>query len=237
MAVTFTLRFVVFLLIIVGLKYLLALRQIRHVSRHAERAPAQFADRITLDAHRRAAADTVAKQRLGLVQTAVSAAVLVALTLLGGLRWIADTLQPIACNGLLFQVAVVALAVALISLLEMPFESFRQFRVEQSFGSNRMTSALFLTDTRKSLLLAAALGLPITATVLWPIQSAGRIGNSNPITGAPVAYARMVLGQRWEPAGLARHDLLAQAPCGSATRPASALPTPRCAPAPALALS
>ena len=173
MAVTFTFLFVAFLLIMVGLKYWLALRQIRHVSRHADRVPAQFADRITLDAHRRAAAYTVAKQRLGLVQTAVSAAVLVALTLLGGLQWIADTLQPIAGNGLLFQVAIVALVVALISLLDMPFEWFRQFRIEQSFGFNRMTPALFLSDTLKSLLLAAALGLPITAMVLWLMQSAG----------------------------------------------------------------
>jgi STE24 endopeptidase len=173
MVQTFTLLFVAFLLLMVGLKYWLALRQIRHVMRHADRVPAQFADRITLDAHRRAAAYTVAKQRLGLVQTAASAALLVVLTLLGGLQWIADLLQPLAGSGLVFQVGVVALVVALISVLDLPFEWFRQFRIEQSFGFNRMSPGLFIGDTLKSMLLAAALGLPITAVVLWLMQSAG----------------------------------------------------------------
>ncbi len=54
MVLNFSLLFVAFLLLMVGLKYWLALRQIRHVSTHADRVPAQFADRIPLDAHRRA---------------------------------------------------------------------------------------------------------------------------------------------------------------------------------------
>jgi STE24 endopeptidase len=173
MALSFTLLFVTFLLLMVGLKYWLALRQIRHVTRHANRVPEQFADRITLAAHQRAAAYTVAKQRLGLAQTAASAALLVFLTLLGGLQWIADQLQPLAGSGLAFQVAIVALVVALVSVLDLPFEWFRQFRIEQSFGFNRMSPRLFIADTLKSLLLAAALGLPITAVVLWLMQSAG----------------------------------------------------------------
>jgi STE24 endopeptidase len=173
MVLTFTLLFVAFLLVMVGVKYWLALRQIRHVARHADRVPALFADRITLDAHQRAAAYTVAKQRLGMVQTAASAFVLVALTLLGGLQWLAELLQPWLGSGLLFQVAIVALIVALISVLDLPFEWHRQFRIEQAFGFNRMTPALFLSDSAKSFLLAAALGLPITAVVLWLMQSAG----------------------------------------------------------------
>jgi len=173
MALTFTFLFVAFLLLMVGLKYWLALRQIRHVSRYADRVPAQFASRISLDAHRRAAAYTVAKQRLGLLQTATSATLLVALTILGGLQFIADILGPITGDGLTFQVAVVVAVVALISVLDLPFEWYRQFRIEQAFGFNRMTLGLFLTDTLKSLLLAAALGLPITALVLWLMASAG----------------------------------------------------------------
>jgi STE24 endopeptidase len=173
MVLTFTLLFVAFLLVMVGVKYWLALRQIRHVARHADRVPALFADRITLDAHQRAAAYTAAKQRLGMVQTAASAFVLVALTLLGGLQWLAELLQPWLGSGLLFQVAIVALIVALISVLDLPFEWHRQFRIEQAFGFNRMTPALFLSDSAKSFLLAAALGLPITAVVLWLMQSAG----------------------------------------------------------------
>ena len=173
MVLNFSLLFVAFLLLMVGLKYWLALRQIRHVSTHADRVPAQFADRIPLDAHRRAAAYTISKQRLGLVQTAISAALLVALTLLGGLQWMADVLTPLFGSGLLFQVSIVVAVVAVVSVLDMPFEWYRQFRIEQAYGFNRMTLGLFIADTLKSLLLAGALGLPITAAVLWLMDSAG----------------------------------------------------------------
>ncbi len=74
----------------VGLKYWLSWRHVRHVGRHSDAVPPQFADRVSLDAHRKAASYTIAKTRLGLVDTAVGAALLVALTLLGGLQWLAD---------------------------------------------------------------------------------------------------------------------------------------------------
>jgi len=173
MALLFTVLFVGFLLLQVGLKFWLALRQIRHVTRHADQVPPQFAATVGIEAHRRAAAYTVRKQRLSLVQTAFGAALLVALTLLGGLQWMADALPPLLGSGLLYQVGVVAVVVAVVSALDLPFEWYRQFRIEQAFGFNRMTLALFLSDLLKSFLLAAALGLPITAIVLWLMQAAG----------------------------------------------------------------
>lgn len=175
MTQTFSLLFVAFLLLMVALKYWLALRQVRHVSSHADHVPPQFSDRITLDAHRRAAAYTVAKQRLGMIETAASAALLVLLTMLGGLQWVADLLSPLLGSGLAFQVAIVVAVVALVSLLDLPFEWYRQFRIEQAFGFNRMTLGLFLSDTVKSMLLAGALGLPIVAAVLWLMDSAGSL--------------------------------------------------------------
>jgi STE24 endopeptidase len=171
----FTLLFVAFLLLMVGLKFWLARRQIRHVARNADRVPPQFEERVTLAAHRRAAAYTIARQRFAMVRTAASAALLVALTLLGGLQALAGALAPPLGSGLLFQVGIVAVVVVVVSLLDLPFEWYRQFRIEQAFGFNRMTPALFLTDTVKSFLLAAALGLPITAIVLWLMQAAGAL--------------------------------------------------------------
>jgi STE24 endopeptidase len=60
MATAFTLLFVLFLLLMVGLKFWLASRQIRHVARHAESVPTQFAERVSLQAHRKAAACSAA---------------------------------------------------------------------------------------------------------------------------------------------------------------------------------
>jgi STE24 endopeptidase len=173
MSFAFSLVFVAFLLLTVALKYWLATRQIRHVAAHADAVPAQFAERVSLDAHRKAAAYTIAKQRFGLIETAVGAALLVALTLGGGLQAIADALATLLGRGFLFQVGVVAAVVVIVSVVDIPFTWYRQFRIEQAFGFNRMTLRTFFADLAKSALLAALLGLPVLAVVLWLMERAG----------------------------------------------------------------
>ena len=161
-----SLAFVAFLLLMVGVKYWLAWRQVHYVTQHADAVPRQFADRVGIDAHRKAAAYTIAKTRLALIETAVGAAVLIALTLLGGLQWIADTLHDWIDSDYAFQLAVVATVVLLLAVVDLPFSWFRQFRIEQRFGFNRMTLRLWLVDLAKSFVLAAVLGLPLLAAVV-----------------------------------------------------------------------
>jgi len=175
MATGLTLLFVAFLLAMVALKFWLAMRQVRHVSAHAGQVPAQFAERVSIEAHRKAAAYTVARQRLGMIETVVGAVVLVALTLLGGLQAIATLLADWIGRGFLFQLLLVGVVVALVSVIDLPFAWYRQFRIEQAFGFNRMTPALFLADLLKSTALAVVLGLPILAVVLWLMQQAGSL--------------------------------------------------------------
>ena len=165
--------FVAFLLLMIGIRYWLAARQIRYVTAHAADVPAQFVDRVSLEAHRKAAHYTVEKTRLGIVETAVGAAALVSLTLLGGLQWISDTLRTLIANDLLYQVAVVASVVLLLAVIDLPFSWIRQFRIEERFGFNRMTPRLWVLDLVKSLAVASALGLPLLAATIWLMQQAG----------------------------------------------------------------
>jgi STE24 endopeptidase len=173
MAMIFTYVFVALLALMLGLKVWLAQRQMRYVAAHAHAVPPQFADRVSLDAHRKAAAYTIAKQRFGLVETGVGAAVLVALTLLGGVDLIGGLLAKVVGHGFAFQVLIVAAVVALTGLIDLPFAWYRQFSLEQRYGFNRMTPRLFLIDLAKSVALGIALGLPILAVVLWLMQQAG----------------------------------------------------------------
>jgi STE24 endopeptidase len=175
MSLVLTIAFVAFLLAMVGLKYWLAFRQIRYVTAHADAVPRQFADRVSLDAHRRAAAYTVEKTRLGLVETAVGAALLVGITLLGGLDWIVARLAELGTGDFALQLLIVAVVLLLVSLLDLPFAWYRQFRIEQKFGFNRMTLALWIADLAKSLVLTALLGLPLLAAVLWLMGEAGAL--------------------------------------------------------------
>lgn len=173
MSVLLTSAFVFFLLLMVGLKYWLASRQMRYVSAHADRVPHQFADRVSAEAHRKAADYTIAKTRLGMIEMALGAVVLVSLTLLGGLQWISESMRALFTSDLTYQVAVVAAVALLLALIDLPFSWARQFRIEQKFGFNRMTPRLWLADLAKSLLVSAALGLPLIAAIVWLMQRAG----------------------------------------------------------------
>jgi STE24 endopeptidase len=67
----------------------LARRQMQHVRAHRDAVPAHFAGKITLEAHQKAADYTVARTRVSIVDTLLDTAVLLALTLGGGVALLA----------------------------------------------------------------------------------------------------------------------------------------------------
>ncbi|MEZ5730515.1 MAG: M48 family metallopeptidase [Burkholderiaceae bacterium] len=170
----FTIAFLVALTVSTGLRTWLAQRQIRHVARHRDAVPAAFADRIGVDAHRRAAAYTVARTRLGLIETIASAAVVVVLTMFGALQWLYDASAAVfPTTPMLAQIAFVLATMLATSAVELPIAWYRQFRLERRFGFNRMTPALFLADLAKSVTLGLLLGVPLLWVVLSLMQGAG----------------------------------------------------------------
>jgi len=171
---SFTLLFAFALLASVATKLWLATRQIRHVARHRERVPADFARSIDAAAHRRAADYTIARTRLSMVNTVFGAIVLLGFTLFGGLQWLLDALQALLPSWpFLRSIAFVAAVFAIAALLELPFQWVRQFRIEERFGFNRMTPRLFVIDTLKAAAVSIVLGLPLLALVLWLMRSSG----------------------------------------------------------------
>ncbi|HZH08620.1 MAG TPA: M48 family metallopeptidase [Lautropia sp.] len=173
-AMTLSSAFVLFLALSLSVRLWLAARQIRHVASHRNSVPPQFVERIPLQAHRRAADYTVSKVRLGILDNLLSTVVVVALTLLGGLQWLSGLwAQWLPEAPLLQQIAIVVSVVVLTSLIEVPMDAYRQFRLEAQFGFNRMTPGLFAADLLKSAALGAAIGIPLLSAVLWLMQRAG----------------------------------------------------------------
>ncbi len=170
----FTSLFVFALLASVAAKLWLATRQVRHVARHRDVVPESFASRIDLAAHRRAADYTIARTRLAMIEAVFGAVVLLGFTLFGALQALLDALaQWLPSASFARSIAFVAAVAVIVSLLDLPFQWYRHFRLEQRFGFNRMTPALFVGDTLKAALVAVVLGLPLLALVLWLMRSAG----------------------------------------------------------------
>lgn len=168
-----TLAFAAFLLAGLAVKFWLATRQLRHVARHRQAVPAPFAATVSLAAHQKAADYTVAKSRLGLLETAWGTAVLLGWTLLGGLDVLNRALVDALGTGMWQQLALLAAFAFIGGLLELPFSLYGTFVVEERFGFNKMTWKLWLADAAKSVLLGAAIGLPIAALILWLMGAAG----------------------------------------------------------------
>ncbi|MBS1187351.1 MAG: family metallopeptidase [Burkholderiaceae bacterium] len=169
----FSIVFLFFLLAMLVARFWLGLRHTRHVRAHRDAVPAEFAARISLDAHRKAADYTVAKTRLGLAERCVEGAVLLGFTLLGGLQALHEWLAGLAGSGMVQQLGLLAGCACISGVLELPFGYYRQFVLEQAFGFNRMTPKLFLIDLFKGSLLGAVIGLPLAWVLLVLMGKAG----------------------------------------------------------------
>lgn len=168
-----TLAFAACLLAGLAVKFWLASRQVRHVARHRAAVPAPFDATVPLPAHQRAADYTIAKLRLGLLETAFGAAVLLAWTLLGGLDALNQALIGWLGSGMTQQLALLAAFALIGGVVDLPFSLYGTFVLEERFGFNKMTWKLWLADTVKSTLLGAAIGLPIAWLILWLMGAAG----------------------------------------------------------------
>jgi STE24 endopeptidase len=169
----FTLLFIAFLLTDVALRLWLASRQIRHVQMHRAEIPSEFSERIGLYSHQRAADYTTAKTKFSMIERVTEAAVLVGLTLLGGLQFLDTQLGYLFESEMLRQLALIFVVLALLGVVGLPFSAWSKFRIEAKFGFNRVTPRLFIVDCVKALLLTLLFGIPLTASVLWIMGNAG----------------------------------------------------------------
>ena len=171
----FSVLFVAFLLLSLGLRYWLASRHVRHVLRHRVSVPAEFAAKIPLEAHQKAADYTVAKTRYGLLHAIWSGAVLIGFTLLGGLQALSSALLHVAGPGMAHQMLLIVAYMAIAAVLDLPFNYWFQFVLEQRFGFNKMTVGLWLRDMVKGTLIGAVIGLPLLWVVLTLMDRTGKL--------------------------------------------------------------
>lgn len=172
-SLTFSVLFVGFLVITLVMRFWLGSRQIRHVLAHRHAVPAEFAEKVPLYAHQKAADYTVAKTKLGLLTLLVNAAVLIGFTLLGGLQWLSVTLFELTGAGMTYQIALIAAFAFISAVIELPFDYYRQFVLEARFGFNKMTRRLFFTDMLKNTLIGSVIGLPLIWVILTLMEKSG----------------------------------------------------------------
>jgi len=170
---SFSLLFAAFLIATLGTKLWLASRHIQHIPRHRDAVPEQFAAKIPLAAHQKAADYTIAKTKLKITLLVVNAVVLIGFTLLGGLQWLSELLTPAFGVGIAYQLALIAAVSIISSLIDLPIDYYKQFTLEERFGFNKMTPGLFFSDLIKHSVVGAAIGLPLLWVTLTLMEKSG----------------------------------------------------------------
>ncbi|MEO6354348.1 MAG: M48 family metallopeptidase [Burkholderiaceae bacterium] len=174
-SLAFSVLFVGFLMLTLAVRFWLASRHIRHILVHRRAVPKEFAGKIPLEAHQKAADYTIAKTKFGVALLLVHAAVLICFTLLGGLQWLSGAVFNLTGVGMDYQIGLI-LAFALISsLIDLPFDYYKQFVLEQRFGFNKMNLRLFFADMLKNTLIGAVIGLPLLWVVLTLMEKSGSL--------------------------------------------------------------
>ncbi len=164
--------FIAVLTLSTGIHLWLARRHINFISDHKNKVPDAFKKNITLKDHQKAAHYAIAKSELGSKDTIVQASLLILLTLGGLISGISHLFDSIT-SPLLKDIALILSVMFLSSLIDLPFNYYKTFKIDEAFGFNRMTKKLFFSDLYKQMILGLCLGLPILFVALWMLQNAG----------------------------------------------------------------
>ncbi|MGC2166010.1 MAG: M48 family metallopeptidase [Gallionella sp.] len=169
----FTTIFIAALALTTLAKLWLANRHLAHIAAHRSAVPQAFLESIELVDHQKAADYTSAKTRFGIINVLFDSALLVAFTLLGGIRAIDAVASSLFSTSLAKGLATIVAVLVLTSLLETPFNLYRTFIIEAQYGFNKTSVSLYVTDALKGLLIGAILGLPLLYGVLWLMERMG----------------------------------------------------------------
>jgi len=172
---TFSVLFLIAVTVATVTRLWLAQRHVNYVGANRVNVPDAFSAEVTLEAHQKAADYTAAKSRFSMAGIVFNAIVLLALTFGGVLQELYELTGQYLSSDLGRGILFFAILGLLMSALDIPFELYRIFVVEERFGFNKMTPALYVKDLIIGLLVSGVLALPFLALLLWLMDVAGSV--------------------------------------------------------------
>jgi len=129
--------------------------------------PAELQDVMDGQKLEQARAYLLTNSRFHLIESLASLITLIVFWILGGFGWLDQLARSFSGNLIVAGLIFLTLLFLGQSLISLPFNWYHTFVIEEKFGFNRSTPAVFVMDRLKGLLLGAVIGLPIAAIVLW----------------------------------------------------------------------
>ena len=169
---TFSILFVLALLLSLFIQLWLTKRQVKSIMINRDSVPDAFAAQITLEQHQKAADYTTAKLSINKTELIYGSALLLVWTLGGGLDWIDSFVRNYEQSEIITGLIVIFGVMFISAIIDLPFTLYRTFKIEQRFGFNRMTAVQFIKDMITQTILTLVLAVPLIAGILWLMQDA-----------------------------------------------------------------
>ena len=172
---TFTIIFLIALVISYTIQFWLSNRQKSYVLNHRDAVPPAFSKSVSLSAHQKAADYTIEKGKLSDLDSVIGVVFLLLLTLGGGISLAFEFWSGFDFSPLIASLAAVASIFLFMTVVEMPTSLYQTFVIEEKYGFNKNTLAQFFKDQLLSMTLVMAIGMPILALILWVMDSIGSL--------------------------------------------------------------
>lgn len=164
--------FIFFLITSYLLQVWLSRRNVQHIQAHRAEVPTAFADKISLEAHQKAADYTITRNKFGLIELSLSTILLAVWTLGGGLQLLDDSIRSFGLSPIFTGVAVIIGLSIISGIIDIPFSLYKAFVIEEKFGFNRLTLKMFFSDMFKQTAIMLIIGLPFLSFILWLMDDA-----------------------------------------------------------------
>ncbi len=150
-----------------GLWKLEMLATFLNMSALSPKVPGRLEGTVTEEDHERALEYARVSGRFEVLRSSVLLTAFLVFWWAGGFGWVDAQARALGHGELVTGLVVLSMLFLAQSLVSLPFEYYDTFHIEAAFGFNKTTLSTFIGDRLKGLFLAALLGLPLLALLIW----------------------------------------------------------------------
>lgn len=170
----YTIIFLIALGLSLTARFWLNQRQIKYVQNNREKVPADFSEKISLEAHQKAADYTATKAKINRWTMFYDGLILLGWTLGGGIEAVSSWISRYDFSSLTTGALIILVVILISAILHLPISIYSTFVIEKRFGFNKTTVQTFITDLIKGAVLGLLIGTPIILLILWLMQASGQ---------------------------------------------------------------
>ena len=165
--------FLFFFAITLIIKVFLLILNIAHIKGNYESVPEEFSEQISLSEHQKAQKYTITKNKFSIISIAINGAILLIWLETPALSWLFDMTLKWFETPVLQGVGFLLSFILIGALLAIPESLYSNFVIEEKYGFNKMTPAIFVKDFFKQIALTLIIGVPFLWLIVKILYSLG----------------------------------------------------------------